>query len=55
MIETITLVLFGEEAKKIEQIMGLQRCGDTADVNTKIVFTKEPAEGKSRIKMEFDL
>ena len=49
------MIVFGEQAKSIEKRLGLERVGDITDVNTKIIFEKMSAEGRSKIKVEFDL
>jgi len=52
---TIETKLFGEDAQKIEKYLDLNRNEDKAEVNTKILFTKQSVNGRSVIVMEFDI
>lgn len=52
---TIETKLFGEDARRIEKYLGLNRNGDKAEVDTKIFFIKQFVNGRSKIVMEFDI
>jgi len=54
-VKNISLLIFGEQAKTIEKRLRLEYVGDITDVNTKIIFEKMTAKGRSKIKIEFDL
>jgi len=51
----VKLKIFGEEAKELASLLGLEKSGDHNDINTKIVFTYVPVEGHSMIDVEFDV
>lgn len=53
--KTIIIIVFGDQAKNIEERLGLERVGDITDINTKIFFEKMKAEGRRKIKIEFDV
>jgi len=53
--KTIVLIVFGDQAKIIEENLGLEHVGNVTDVNAKIFFEKMKAEGRSKVKIEFDV
>jgi len=55
MPKTISIIVYGETAKKIAKSVGLKMVGDITDVNTKIVFERMSAEGRDKIRVTFDL
>jgi len=45
----VSVVVFKEKAERIEKELGLKMVGDITDINTKVVFEKLRAEGRSKI------
>ena len=43
------MIIWKEQARKIEEELGLKMVGDVTDINTKVVFEKLRAEGRSKI------
>ena len=54
-MQTISITVFGKVAKIIEKEIGLEKVGDISDINTKIMFEKLSAEGRSKILLTFDV
>ena len=54
-METISIIVFGKTAKILEKEVGLELVGDITDINTKIIFEKLAAEGRSKILITFDV
>jgi len=54
-MKTITIIVFGETAKIIEKALGIEMVEDETDTYAKIYFKKMRAEGRSKIRVEFDV
>ena len=49
MDEIISVIIWRDQAKRIENKFGLHMVGDTKDIDTKVHFEKVSAEGRSKI------
>jgi len=47
--KVISVVVWKEQAKMLEEFLGLQMVGDETDINTKVRFEKLSAEGRRKI------
>jgi len=47
--------VFGETAKELAKVMGLEMQGDENDANTKVRFYYKPIEGHPVVEVEIDL
>jgi hypothetical protein len=55
MRKTIGFTLWKEQAEAVEEALGIIMVGDTATINRAIVFTVESAEGRHKVRVEFDV
>jgi len=51
----ILKTVFGNEANRIAEFLGLQKSGDQTDVNTKVMFLLRSVEGHSVIDLWMDI
>jgi hypothetical protein len=52
---TLKFKVFGEDAKKLCEIMGLEMSGDENDLNTKVWFYYKPVEGHAVVDVSIDI
>ena len=55
MMMTVLLDVFGDNARKLADRLGLTMSGDITDMDTKITFTYRSIEGHPKIEVEFEI
>lgn len=53
--KTVAVVLWKEQARKLEDQLGLKMVGDVADINAEVIFEKLSAAGRSKILVTIHL
>jgi len=50
-MDELNFKVFGDEAKKLCDFLGLKMSGDMNDINTKVRFTYKPVEGHTIVEV----
>ncbi len=55
MVEVVKLNVWGEQAKKILERLGLEMDGDETDITRRVFIRKRSIEGRTKAIIEFDV